>query len=127
MEKKINKRERFEDIIAMLNGESVSRTDTATAIEVLKHEIELLAKKNSSVSKAKQKQNAEDDILRTEVADFLSEHPHSICTDISNYFLKNGHPEMNTSKMSALLKPMIADGSVIREVVKNKAQFSLAE
>ena len=47
--KKVTKAQRFEDIKALLTGEDVVYgTDVDTALAVIDHELELLAKKNSS-------------------------------------------------------------------------------
>ena len=59
---RVTKTQRFADIIAMLNGESVKfGTSTADAIAFCEHEVELLAKKNASVDKRKSAEQEKND------------------------------------------------------------------
>ena len=112
--KKMTKKDYFEQIKAKYNL-------TTDEIAFIDHEIELLEKKNSAdkkptaqqvVNKSKQEAilaNMEDGKMYT-ITDLIKEIPE--IADLTN------------QKVSALVRQMVLDGSVVREEDKRKAYFS---
>lgn len=123
---RITKAQRFEDIIAMLKGESVKYgTDTATAVTVLEHEMELLAKKNSGESKKQTAAQKENEGYKELIVEFLADKPDgATCTEV----LK-GIPTLadySNQKVSALLRQLKLADRVTSMEVKGKTYFKLA-
>ena len=112
--KKMTKREMFEMIKANHNL-------SADEIAFIDHELELLAKKNSAEKKPTAVQVANEgikaDILegmevgkKYTITDLMKEIP--ACAELSN------------QRVSALVRQLVADGSVERTEEKRKAYFS---
>lgn len=123
---RITKSQRFEDIIAMLNGEPVKYgTDSTMAIEVLTHEMELLAKKNNSDTKRQTAAQKENEGYKELIIEFLSIKPDgATCSEV----LK-GIPALSdysNQKVSALLRQLKLASRVVTAEVKGKTYFSLA-
>ena len=123
---KVTKVQRFEDIKALLTGQAVLHDTTIdTALDFINHEIELIGKKNAAKSDKltdNQKANA---TFKELILGFLGTCETGVtCTEIGN-----GVPELNdfnNQKISALMRGLITDGRVVKEVVKGKSLFSLA-
>lgn len=123
---RVTKSQRFEDIIALLKNKPVKYgTDTTIAVDVLLHELDLLAKKNSSDSKKPTPTQKENEVYKGLLAKFLEDKPDgATCTDC----LK-GIPELSeysNQKVSALLRQMKQAGQVTSTEVKGRAYFRLA-
>ena len=126
---RVTKTQRFADIIAMLNGESVKfGTSTADAIAFCEHEVELLAKKNASVDKRKSAEQEKNDTYKALIVDFLAgvTGDGMTCTEIGKSIAELS--AFNTSKMSSLCNAMTKpdDGRLIKSTVKGKTLFRLA-
>ena len=123
---RVTKSQRFEDILALLNGESVKYgTTVKDAEDFISHEMELLAKKNASVDKRKAAENEKNAVYKTAIVDFLATVESGMtCTDIGKSIeALNG---FNTSKMSSLCNGLVKDGVLVKESVKGKTLFKLA-
>lgn len=117
------KKDNFNEIRTILEG--VNRPDL---VQVIDHELELLEKKASSRKPTKtQVANAELTEALLEVLEG-SFDPLTIL-EIQNKderlkALEDGTPISN-QRMSALLRPLVANGTVIRTEKKRKARFAL--
>ena len=114
--KKLTKREMFEQIKTHL-------TDPAE-IAFVEHELELLAKKNSADKKPTAKQT-ENDGIKSAIAEGMT--PTRLYTVSELIKEIPACAELTNQRVSALLRQMIADGTVIKTVDKRKSYFQLAE
>ena len=126
---RVTKAQRFADISAMLNGLTPQfGTDVATATEFITHEVELLAKKNSSADKRKTEKSAQDEGFKALIVDFLATLDASAagmtCSEIGKAIPELS--EFNTSKLSSLCNALVKDGALVKNTVKGKSLFSLA-
>ena len=122
--KRVTKSQRFEDIIAMLNGENVSRTSVEDAVATLRNEITLLAKKNSAVDKRKLERQAKDNIYKGAIVAFLagkSKEQGVQCTKLAT--LISECEGLSTSKMSNLCNALVAEGRIYKDTVKGATVF----
>ena len=123
--KRITKTQKYEDIIAMLSGNPAQYIDTDGAVEFLKSEIALLARKNSSDNKkptATQEANAK---YRALILEFLAvQESGKTCTEIAK-----GVPELsdfNNQKVAALMRQLYDARQVNKATVKGKSIFTIA-
>ena len=116
--KKITKRERFEFLLTL----SQVQADPGM-VEFINHELELLAKKNSSEKKPTAQQVANEAIKQAIVDGMERDHLYTI-TDIQ----KNvpACAELSNQKISALVRQLKDDGVVVKTEDKRKSYFSLA-
>ena len=116
--KKITKRERFESLLTL----SQVQADPGM-VEFINHELELLARKNSSEKKPTAQQVANEAIKQAIVDGMERDHLYTI-TDIQ----KNvpARAELSNQKISALVRQLKDDGVVVKTEDKRKAYFSLA-
>jgi hypothetical protein len=115
--KKITKRDRF---TAILSKYPLTEDEKS----FIKHEIELLEKKNSTEKKptAEQKQNA---VIKTAI---LSEmEPDRLYMVSEMMKVLPSCAELSNQKLSALLRQMVTEGTIVRTEDKRKAYFSLAK
>lgn len=112
-EKKMTKREMFEQIKAHL-------TDKAE-IEFVDHELELLAKKNSADKKptANQLQN---EVIKTSILEGMAENRMYTISEMQKEI--TACAELSNQRVSALVRQLVADGKVTRTLDKRKAYFS---
>lgn len=113
--KKVTKRERFEQIKALL-------ADNKELVEFCDHELELLAKKNAADKKATPNQVANEGIKDTIVEVLTANGDKMTVTDIQ----KSLDTELSNQKISSLLRQLVADGKVARVEDKRKAYFTVA-
>lgn len=123
---RVTKSQRFDDIIAMLNGESVKYgTSIKDATDFINHEKELLAKKNASVDKKKAAEDKKNASYKALIVDFLATVENGMtCTEIGKSI--DELSAFNTSKMSSLCNGLVKDGTIVKETVKGKTLFKLA-
>lgn len=130
-EKKITKKEMFVKVLEIIK--SANLTDESLYTKFINHEIELLNKKSTSRKPTTQQEDNKvlietilsileiasntDNKLLT-IAEIQSKSP-----TLNEY---NGKPITN-QRISALLKKLIEGGQVVREEIKRKAYFRLAE
>jgi len=110
----MTKKEMFTKI-ATINAED------AEIVAFCNHEIELLNKKNASASKKATKTQIANEGIKDQILGVLrdSDHPMT-ATEIGTAL------DLSVNKVSALLTQLKEDNSIVREVVKRKAYFSVA-
>ena len=114
--KKMTKREMFEQIKSHL-------TDPPE-VAFVEHELELLAKKNSGEKKPTAQQVANDGI-KTAIAEGMTANRLSTVTELIKEIPECA--ELTNQRVSALLRQMIADGTVVKTVDKRKSYFQIVE
>ena len=121
--KRITKAQKFEDVIALLTGGEAKFIDEDGAVEFIRSEMALLARKNASDSRkptATQEANAKYKAL---IVEFLAmQDAGKTCTEIAK-----GVPELgdfNNQKIAALMRQLVEAGSVSKATVKGKSIFS---
>ena len=124
---KITKAQRFTDINALLVGESVQYGTTIDdALGFIDNEMKLLAKKNGTKSDKLTDAQKANLTYKELIVGFLGTCDTGVtCTEIGKNI-----PELtdfNNQKISALMRALVADGRVTKEVTKGgKSLFSLA-
>lgn len=122
---RITKTQRFEDIIALLNGEPVKYgTDVPTAVGVLEHEMGLLAKKNSGENKKQTAAQLLNEQRKAVILEFLATKPDgATCTEVVK-----AYPDMESNqRVSALMRQLRLSGKVNAIEGKNgRTLFTLA-
>ena len=115
--KKMTKREMFEQIKA-------NYPLTAEEVAFIEHELELLAKKNSA-DKKPTKVQVENEAIKADIVGGMEAGKQYTITDL----IKSvpAIAELSNQRVSALVRQLVADGSVVRVEEKRKAYFSLAE
>lgn len=123
---RVTKAQRFEDIIAMMNGEGVKYGSSAQDIvDFCVKEMALLAKKNASADKRKDAERAKDEVFKSLIADYLAGVEGGMtCSEIGKAI--DELSAFNTSKLSSLCNAMVKDGTLVKASVKGKSLFSLA-
>lgn len=124
---RITKSQRFEDIKALLNGEDVQYgTTTDIAIEVLNHEIDLLAKKNSADGTKRQTdEQKKNEGYKEKILEFLGTQTSGVTATT----ILKGVPELSdyqVQKVAALLRQLKIAGRVTSYEEKGKTLFRLA-
>lgn len=123
--KKMTKREKFEMILAI---EEVQANEML--VQFINHELELLAKKNSSSTGEKKltARQTENIAVKEIILDTLAKHGKMTVTEILKKNAETFEPmEMSNQRLSRLLVQLKDAGLVIRTEEKRKAYFSLAE
>lgn len=117
---KVTKRENYE---ALLELEEVKANDELVAF--IKHEMELLAKKASRKSDSKTKtQKENEEVLKPAVTRVLENAEEGLtATEIAQTITEIS---VSVPRVSAMLKKLVADGAVVREVVKGKPYFTIS-
>lgn len=124
--KRITKAMQYEDIIALLTGGEVKNgTDIDKAVAFIRHEMELLAKKNSGDGKkltATQEANVK---YRALIIDFLATQAEPrTCTEIAKGVVELN--DFNNQKVASLLKRLVEDGQVVKSSgKKGQSLFAL--
>lgn len=122
--KRITKAQKFEDVIALLSGEPTKFIDTDGAVEFIKNEMALLAKKNASDNRkptATQEANAKYKAL---ICEFLSMQENGkTCTEIAKGV--DELSDFNNQKIAALMRQLVEAGKVSKATVKGKSIFAL--
>lgn len=124
-EKKITKSQRFEDIIAMLNGKDTQYgTTVEIATAVLNHERDLLAKKNASERKPTAEQIANEGYCDLIVEYLSTQTEGKTCTEIQRAIPE--FADFNNQKVASLMRILSNAHRVTKSVVKGKSLFSAA-
>ena len=119
-EKKLTKREKFTAIKTFL--EENGREDLA---ETMAHELELLAKKNSSEKKPTAVQLANEGIKETILETLAVEGKKMTISEMQKVNAELG--ELNNQKISALIRQLVNDGKLERVEEKRKAYFKIPD
>ncbi|MCM1323944.1 MAG: hypothetical protein NC218_07270 [Acetobacter sp.] len=123
MTKKITKTMRNLDAIALLEGKAAPNGSTVEeVIAHLRHENELLAKKNSGDSKKPTKAQQENEGYKAQILEFLLTQTEGVTATQ----VMNGVGLSSNQKAAALLRAMVEAGTVTKAVEKGKALFSAA-
>ena len=121
MTKKITKKEMFAMVGKVVENSTVE--NKAEMLNFIEHEIELLEKKSSKSGQTKtQKENV---LLVEQLKLALAEMERPVT--ISEFQAESTFEvaTLSNQKLSALLKKMVEEGSVVRTVEKKKAYFKL--
>ena len=118
MTKKITKRDRFNQLLAVAEVK-----ENPALVEFIKHELELLEKKNSSDKKPTATQVANEGIKEV-ILDTLSADKGLTITEMQKANAELA--DLSNQKISALIRQLIADNLVVKEEIKRKAYFKLA-
>ena len=118
MTKKITKRDRFNQLLAIAEVK-----ENPALVEFIKHELELLEKKNSSDKKPTATQVANEGIKEV-ILDTLSVDKGLTITEMQKANAELA--DLSNQKISALIRQLIADNLVVKEEIKRKAYFKLA-
>lgn len=111
--KKITKREMFEAIKAVEGM-------TPAMVEFIDHELELLAKKNSAEKKPTAVQVANEGI-KGNILEGMEDGKKYTITDLQKSIAELA--DLSNQRVSALVRQLVADGSVERVEEKRKAYF----
>ena len=123
--KRITKAQKFEDVIALLNGNPATFIDKDGAVEFIRNEMALLAKKNASDSRKPTATQEANEKFKAFILEFLSEQESGkTCTEIGKSV-----PELvdfNNQKIAALMRQLYDANKVRKATVKGKSLFTLA-
>ena len=123
MEKKMTKRDYFNEIIAIATD--MERTDL---VDFAKHEIELLDKKKSSgKGKANETMDRNVEIVYNALAEIGKSTASELIAKANLTMLANELGIVSTQKVSAYLNKLVASGKVEKVVEKKKTYFSVVE
>ena len=115
MSKKMTKVEMFK---AIMDKYELS----ATEIEFINHEIELIEKKNSN--RKPTKAQTENDVFKTAILEGMEKGKSYTITDLIKSVPAIG--DLTNQRVSALVRQLKEDELVVRTMDKGKAYFSLA-
>ena len=118
-EKKLTKREKYERLLAKAEVQA-----DPIAVEFIEHELELLAKKNSSEKKPTAVQLANEGIKETILETLATEGKKMTISEMQKVNAELS--ELQNQKISALLKKLVENGKVVKTVEKKKSYFSVA-
>lgn len=126
---RITKAMRFEDIKALLNGDTAQYgTTLEDAINFIDHEVELLARKSSGGDKKQTATQKENEGYKELIVEFLAGLPDDskgvTCTEIMKSI--PAFKDFNNQKISALVRQLKLADRVVGEEVKGKSLFRLA-
>ena len=104
----------------MLNKIATVNASDAEIVAFVKHEIELLDKKNTYASKRASKKQEANESIKDAILNVLTNSDKAMtATEIATAI------DVSVNKASALLTQLKEDNSVTREVIKRKAYFSV--
>ena len=118
--KKLTKREKFE-MVAKIKEVA----ENPILAEFIEHELELLAKKNSSENKTLTATQVANEGIKNIILETLSNlKTKATITELQK--ANNTLAELSNQRISALIRQLVADGKVERTEEKRKAYFSIA-
>lgn len=120
-EKKITKRERFNQLLAI--AEVNANADLKAFIE---HELELLAKKSSSSSDKPTAVQVANEGIKSEILEHMANEPNRLFTITEMQKEIEACAELTNQRISALIRQLKEDGKVERVEEKRKAYFKIA-
>lgn len=119
---KVTKRERFEQLMAVVKESGVAN---ATELEnFITHEIELLAKKNSRSGKPTKTQ-VENESVKAKIVSVMERVGKPMT--VTQLIAESELAEYSNQKISALLTQLGKENRTVRTVEKKVAYYSLAE
>lgn len=122
---KVTKAQRFADIKALLSGDVPTYgTSTVEAVEFVNREIELLSRKNANRSSKDTAEKRANEAYKALILEYL----RSIDSEgVSCSTVNKTIPELtmeSNQKISALMRQLCEEGTVVKNVVRGKALFS---
>ena len=120
-EKKITKRERFNQLLAI--AEVNANADLKAFIE---HELELLAKKSSSSSDKPTAVQVANEGIKSEILEHMANEPNRLFTITEMQKEIEACAELTNQRISALIRQLKEDGKVERVEEKRNAYFKIA-
>ena len=120
MEKKMTKKDYFAKVREIVLGSGVAEDDAL--IVFIDHELELLAKKSASKSKADVEKAVENDRLGSIVLDVLVGQYMTV-TDMMKANVELG--QLSNQKVSAIVRKLVENGLVVKSTEKGKSYFCL--
>ena len=113
--------------VAVLTNAEVSKDFTSEQIvEKLNSMIAQLDKKTGSEKKLTEQQ-VQNISFKTDILTLLSDGKARTATEILNEVPNFEGTNMTNQRVSALLRQLILDGKVIKDIVKGKAYFKITE
>jgi hypothetical protein len=112
--KKVTKMDRYEQVLSYV-------AENAELTEFIKHEMELLKKKNSAKSDKPTKTQKENAVLMNAIYDAMEIGKQYTVTEINKTV--EVAKELSANKVSALMRGLKLDGRVVRVEEKGKAYF----
>lgn len=113
--------------VAILTNAEVNKDFTSEQIvEKLNSMIAQLDKKSSSEKKLTEQQ-IQNGSFKTDILILLSDGKARTATEILNEVPNFEGTNMTNQRVSALLRQLILDGKVVKDVVKGKSFFKIAE
>ena len=120
-EKKITKRERFEQL---LNIPAVANDNGLK--EFINHELELLAKKNASGTGKMTATQVANEGIKSEILECMANEPNRLFTISEMQKVFPCCAELSNQRVSALVRQLVKDEKVERLEEKRKAVFRIA-
>lgn len=128
MENKITKKMRFEEMKGIM--EELGKTELVKFID---HEIELIDRKAMNRKAGNGKKSQENNAIAEIVLEELAKIGKTTITDLlkksvvlADYVTEDGKT-LSNQKITAILKPYIADGTVVRTMEKKSTFFQIAQ
>lgn len=119
---KVTKRERFAQLMEIVNASQVE--NSAELVSFIEHEVELLNKKNSRSGKPTARQVENEEIKATILS--IMERVGKPMT-ITQLLAEIGNSELSNQRVSALVTQLKDSGEVVRTVEKKVAYYSLVD
>ena len=119
---KVTKRERFAQLMEIVNASQVENSTELVAF--IEHEVELLNKKNSRSGKPTKTQLANESI-KTQIVSVLERVGKPMT--VTQLLAESELADLSNQKVSALLTQLRESGTVVRTVEKKVAYYSLAD
>ena len=119
---RITKKDRFNQLLALS-----AVAENADLVAFIEHEIELLERKNASASNGTRKPTKTqiaNEGIKAEIVEQMSNGVSYLISDMMKAFPSLS--EYPSQKIVALVRQLVNEGKVTREVVKGKAYFTLA-
>ena len=115
--KRITKAQKFEDVIALLNGNPATFIDKDGAVEFIRNEMALLAKKNASDSHKPTAVQEANEKFKAFILEFLSTQTEGrTCTEVAKSV--PALSDFNNQKVAALMRQLVDAGKVSKATVK---------
>jgi hypothetical protein len=128
MENKVTKKMRFEEMKGIMV--ELGKTEL---VEFIDHEIELIDRKAMNRKAGNDKKSQENSAIAEIILGELARIGKTTITDLmkksqvlSDYVTEDGKT-LSNQKITAVLKPYIADGTVVRTMEKKSTYFQVAQ
>ena len=118
---RITKKDRFNQLLGI-----AAVAENADLVAFINHEVELLERKNASASGTRKptKTQIANEGIKADIVAQMSEGKSYLISDMIKAFPSIS--EYPSQKIVALVRQLVSEGKVTREVVKGKAYFTLA-